>query len=361
MDSPVDPDGSRARARESSDMAAGGAESQQSSADTNQRQRRFNANVRDSYEIMNNQSDSQRRDSRTATADGETAYPFEYLCPPDSDLITLQLSNNDMLKVVMLPPGARADEALYSAIWAPSKNQEPVEITITHHMYQEMDSKRPQLEVCKFQTRADTVKLKTMPGGLGSDWIEESLNYLGPQGSDWWSSKEGTLEGHQLQWITLCGKSNGFPATRIRCFDVTDEYRDVCTVTHKDWRSQRIEIPVHLIGDQRGLDEMVMVAFAALQQRLGWPDFVDALPKNAKLEEGTEELHSKLQSQMALAPEIAVKDAELEEEEEVEIEADEEGVEEEDDQPQGEVDEAFDKALGAMDSVGFAGGSLQGK
>jgi hypothetical protein len=57
-------------------------------------------------------------------------------------------------------------------------------------------------------------------------------------------------------------RDNGFV---LRCFDVEEAFENICGVIMTDRLTGRIEIPVHIIRDQNGLDEMVVLAMVAMQ------------------------------------------------------------------------------------------------
>lgn len=183
-------------------------------------------------------------------------YPFSHLCPPGSSLITLKICDKGSHMDYLLAPGATPFQPTYSIHYGEKKKK----VQIDFHIQQNTNSGREAaiLNVPESAT--------TEPVELKFGWETWSCNFM-PE-AEWgddWLSDVGTLEGHTLCWRDLgTYKDDGYV---LRCFDTDEAYADVCSVVISHSMSGQIEIPVHLIRDQNGLDEMVGVAYAALQQR----------------------------------------------------------------------------------------------
>lgn len=89
-------------------------------------------------------------------------------------------------------------------------------------------------------------------------------------GSDWdfdthWVSDVGTLDGRLLEW-TLPEKQSHPVGFTLNLVDVKKERKVVCCVKIEEYSKGHIQIPSGVIKDQKGLDEMVVVAVSTLQR-----------------------------------------------------------------------------------------------
>lgn len=183
-------------------------------------------------------------------------FPFSHLCPPGSNIITLQICDKGPHCDYLLAPGATPFQPTYSVHFSKKIKQ----ITINFHIQQNTNSGREAIVLDIPQDATNN------PVEMKFGWMTWDCNFI-PSGlwGDEWLSDVGTLEGHTFVWRDLGKwKDSGYV---LRCFDMDNRMADVCTVLISHASSGQIEIPVHLIRDQNALDEMIGVAYAALQQR----------------------------------------------------------------------------------------------
>jgi hypothetical protein len=236
-----------------------------------QQQRRFIARGGNENEDLG--TISQAEGSRPSAARRIAANPFDDLCPAGSELITLRLTRKPREKEVVVSSEVKGpEEAMYTAKYSGPGNKI---ITILHHEEGVSESSRQMYKITMPQNDREGVEIEAA-------WVDESnasFNFLSKQRQEPWQSAVGTLEGHNLLWFDLENKAsdNARTVTVIRCFDIDDNYREVCTVLSKSPIVSLIEIPVHLLRNQRALDEMIGVAFAAREQRRSWPPEIDPL------------------------------------------------------------------------------------
>lgn len=96
-------------------------------------------------------------------------------------------------------------------------------------------------------------------------WLTWTCLFLDEGGNaERWASDVGTLEDHDMEWQWMGWYRNGFV---VRTLDIEDGYRDTCGVVMHDFDTGKVKIPVHVIRDQNGLDEMVMIAMVAMQMQ----------------------------------------------------------------------------------------------
>ena len=210
---------------------------------------------------FHSQQQQQQPPAYTAPPPVQTPYqqqfPFSHLCPPGSNLITLQICDKGPHCDYLLAPGATPFQPTYSVHFSKKIKQ----ITINYHLQQSTNSGREAVVLnLPQEASSNPVEMKFGWSTWGCSFVP-----TGPAWGDEWLSDVGTLEGHSLVWRDLGRwKESGYV---LRCFDTDDRMADVCTVLISHASSGQIEIPVHLIRDQNGLDEMVGVAYTALTQR----------------------------------------------------------------------------------------------
>lgn len=178
-------------------------------------------------------------------------YPFGYLCPPGSYTVTLALDDqHSMNDDWLIAPGATPATPHYHFYYSPRKKDGSYKVTVE-----------------QLAQGWRTVGTVTFPSEDETDLEFPWLNWdcsLVPDSNDRWSSDVGTLKGHDMEWRWMGWYPDGFG---IRCFDVEDAFSNVSAVIMNHWRAGRIEIPVHSIRDQNGLDEMVTVAMVAMHKQ----------------------------------------------------------------------------------------------
>jgi hypothetical protein len=254
-------------------------EPQHTSTEPQHQQRRFNARP----DLSSKSTPTSKHAHRTRSNEN---YPFGHLCPPGSDLITLHIGRNlDNESAYLIPEDGFPDEPLYLAKYSSTATKKIN--TITHHEEQSADTGRQIVKITLGTPTPDINNVIVEPApNMEFTWGEWAAMLLTQNSfaTKWgWMSDVGTLEGHTMEWFSLGIPNSG--GWVIRCFDADDKYRDVCTLTSRSIHRHSIEIPVHLIRNQEGLDEMVGVAFAAMAQRETWPDVVQRFQDHELAEE----------------------------------------------------------------------------
>ena len=184
------------------------------------------------------------------------AYPFQYLCPPGSLHITLSItdrgySNYDYL----IAPGGSPLLPLYSVYYTDRSKNGSYKTTIIQHGPQE-------------RTVATVNFRDNKPPEFVFPWLQWECALLkDDEDPERWASDVGTLEGHDLEFKHMGWWKEGFST---RCHDVDEAWREVCGVAMSNWGTGKLEIPVQIIRDQNGLDEMVVLAMTVILKLDGW-------------------------------------------------------------------------------------------
>jgi hypothetical protein len=252
------------------------------SADPPQQQRRFNARPDASFEPATSTSSSEHDTKSKKT------YPFSHLCPPGSDLITLRVKWVDDCAYV-IPEDGFPDQPLYSVSRDSSDKDARVD-TVWYYKEGVVEEARVVVNFTVSSAKgvgkpgpsgppnsmkpveSSSVNMEFQWGTLEYNLLDNMANMSWGSFSTWFSNT-GTITGHKLKWCAL-GSLGEMNSWVLRCFDVDDEYRDVCTMTCPSEGRYTIQIPVHLIRTQDGLDEMIGVAFAVRAQRETWFDII---------------------------------------------------------------------------------------
>ncbi|KAK4505530.1 hypothetical protein PRZ48_003493 [Zasmidium cellare] len=179
-------------------------------------------------------------------------YPFSFLCQPGTNLITLSVNDRDSKNDdYLIAPGATPLTPLYHFHYTDRKKDSSYKVKVEHH---------------HGHTTRKVATVRWTPGSapqMEFPWLTWDCALLrADEDSQQWLSDVGTLEGHDLEFQYMGTFRDGFVT---RCLDVTEAYVSVCGIIMTSWNTGRIEIPVEIVRDWNGLDEMVTVAMTAMQ------------------------------------------------------------------------------------------------
>ncbi|KAF2161384.1 hypothetical protein M409DRAFT_59096 [Zasmidium cellare ATCC 36951] len=187
----------------------------------------------------------------TTTMQSYNPYPFSFLCQPGANLITLSINDRDSKNDdYLIAPGATPLTPLYHFHYTDRKKDSSYKVKVEHYGH----------------TQRKVATVRWTPGNapqLEFPWMTWDCAFLqANEDGQQWLSDVGTLEGHDLEFQYMGVFRDGFVT---RCLDVTEAYVSVCGIIMTSWNTGRIEIPVEIVRDWNGLDEMVTVAMTAMQ------------------------------------------------------------------------------------------------
>jgi hypothetical protein len=192
------------------------------------------------------------------------AFPFQHLCPPGSNLITLTLTDRNFCNYdYLVPPSGSPTYPLYTISYIDRKKDGSFKVNFLRN---DAHGQEQNVATVKFDPTASEPE-------MNFPWMKWSCRFLIKD--EWpqrWASDVGTLVDHELEWKVMGTFKNGFA---IRCHDVDEGWREVAGVVMSEYGNGRFEVPVHLIQSQNALDEMVVIAMTTMQmQREFSPDMV---------------------------------------------------------------------------------------
>lgn len=178
-------------------------------------------------------------------------YPFDFLCQPGTNLITLAINDKDSKNDdYLIAPGSTPLNPLYHFHYTDRKKDSSYKVKVEHYGH----------------TSRKVATVRWTPGKspeMEFPWLTWNCALLrANDDAERWASDVGTLEGHDMEFQFMGNFRDGFVT---RCLDVDEAYVSVCGIIMTSWNTGRIEIPVEIIRDQNGLDEMVTVAMTAMQ------------------------------------------------------------------------------------------------